>query len=68
MGARLRHQVTPSSKVVGDLAQFMVSNGITDEHQLLERSDQLSFPASVIEFFQVGSSLRIYHELIGGEQ
>jgi pyruvate carboxylase len=45
-------KVTPSSKVVGDLAQFMVSNGISDEHQLLARAADLSFPASVIEFFQ----------------
>jgi pyruvate carboxylase len=45
-------KVTPSSKVVGDLAQFMVSNGIQDEGQLAARAADLSFPASVIEFFQ----------------
>jgi pyruvate carboxylase len=45
-------KVTPSSKVVGDLAQFMVSNGIESEAQLVERAGDLSFPASVIEFFQ----------------
>lgn len=44
-------QVTPSSKVVGDLAQFMVQNDL-DEHSLLEKADTLSFPASVVEFMQ----------------
>lgn len=44
-------QVTPSSKVVGDLAQFMVQNDL-DEHSLVEKADTLSFPASVVEFMQ----------------
>jgi pyruvate carboxylase len=44
-------KVTPSSKVVGDLAQFMVQNDL-DEHQLLEQADTLSLPKSVVEFFQ----------------
>jgi pyruvate carboxylase len=39
-----RLQVTPSSKVVGDLAQFMVANGL-DEHSLLEQAEQLSLPS-----------------------
>ncbi len=42
-------KVTPSSKVVGDLAQFMVQNDL-DEHQVLERAATLSFPQSVVEF------------------
>lgn len=37
-------QVTPSSKVVGDLAQFMVSNNL-DEHSLVEQSETLSLPS-----------------------
>eukprot|EP01026_Neomeris_dumetosa_P053259 TRINITY_DN4753_c0_g1_i2.p1 TRINITY_DN4753_c0_g1~~TRINITY_DN4753_c0_g1_i2.p1 ORF type:complete len:477 (-),score=92.02 TRINITY_DN4753_c0_g1_i2:366-1583(-) len=45
-------KVTPSSKVVGDLAQFMVQNNIETEKLLLEQADQLSFPQSVVEFFQ----------------
>jgi pyruvate carboxylase len=45
-------KVTPSSKVVGDLAQFMVSNGIEDEHSLVERAEGLSLPSSVVEFLQ----------------
>ena len=44
-------QVTPSSKVVGDLAQFMVQNKL-DEHELVEKAEQLSLPQSVVEFMQ----------------
>ncbi|KAI9475499.1 MAG: pyruvate carboxylase [Benjaminiella poitrasii] len=44
-------KVTPSSKVVGDLAQFMVSSDLTGA-QVLERAATLSFPTSVVEFFQ----------------
>jgi hypothetical protein len=44
-------QVIPSSKVVGDLAQFMVQNDL-DEHSLVEKADTLSFPGSVVEFMQ----------------
>lgn len=44
-------KVTPSSKVVGDLAQFMVQNKLTAA-QVEERAEELSFPKSVIEFLQ----------------
>lgn len=44
-------QVTPSSKVVGDLAQFMVQNKLTAE-MVEDRADDLSFPNSVIQFMQ----------------
>lgn len=44
-------KVTPSSKVVGDLAQFMVQNGL-DEHSLVAKAENLSFPSSVVEFMQ----------------
>jgi pyruvate carboxylase len=44
-------KVTPSSKVVGDLAQFMVQNKLNKE-SLLEKADDLSFPSSVVEYFQ----------------
>ncbi|PAA59692.1 hypothetical protein BOX15_Mlig018529g2 [Macrostomum lignano] len=43
-------KVTPSSKIVGDLAQFMVQNGLS-YNDVLERASDLSFPTSVIEFF-----------------
>jgi pyruvate carboxylase len=44
-------KVTPSSKVVGDLALFMVQNDL-DEPAVRERAATLSFPRSVVEFFQ----------------
>ena len=44
-------QVTPSSKIVGDLAQFMVQNKLTAE-EVKARAASLSFPTSVIEFLQ----------------
>ncbi|KAJ8308360.1 hypothetical protein KUTeg_013234 [Tegillarca granosa] len=44
-------KVTPSSKVVGDLAQFMVQNKLNAQ-MVIERAEELSFPASVIEYFQ----------------
>ncbi|XP_030387243.1 pyruvate carboxylase, mitochondrial isoform X2 [Scaptodrosophila lebanonensis] len=44
-------KVTPSSKVVGDLAQFMVQNNLTAD-QVLEKAEELSFPKSVVEFLQ----------------
>eukprot|EP00967_Tisochrysis_lutea_P014255 scaffold16009_cov24-Tisochrysis_lutea.AAC.1 len=40
-------QVTPSSKVVGDLAQFMVQNDL-DETSLVAKAAELSFPSSVV--------------------
>jgi pyruvate carboxylase len=44
-------KVTPSSKVVGDLAQFMVSQNLTPE-QVVEGAATLALPGSVVEFFQ----------------
>jgi len=44
-------KVTPSSKVVGDLAQFMVAQNLTPE-QVVEQAETLSFPNSVVEYFQ----------------
>ncbi|XP_039957967.1 pyruvate carboxylase, mitochondrial isoform X1 [Bactrocera neohumeralis] len=44
-------KVTPSSKVVGDLAQFMVQNKLNAE-QVLDKAEELSFPKSVVEFLQ----------------
>ncbi|MCW3122874.1 MAG: pyruvate carboxylase, partial [Flavipsychrobacter sp.] len=43
-------KVTPSSKVVGDMAQFMVANGLSRE-DVYEKGDQISFPESVQQFF-----------------
>lgn len=43
-------KVTPSSKVVGDMALFMTANGYTAK-DILEKGDMISFPDSVIELF-----------------
>lgn len=44
-------KVTPSSKVVGDLAMYLVSNSLTTE-DLAEKGDTISFPESVKNFFR----------------
>lgn len=44
-------KVTPSSKVVGDLAMFMTSNGYSKE-DLIEKGNDISFPDSVINFMK----------------
>lgn len=44
-------KVTPSSKVVGDLALYMVSNGYS-KNDILEKGDSISFPQSVTSFFK----------------
>ncbi|HIV75554.1 MAG TPA: pyruvate carboxylase [Candidatus Pseudogracilibacillus intestinigallinarum] len=44
-------KVTPSSKIVGDMALFMVQNNLTEE-EVYERGEFMDFPQSVIEFFQ----------------
>jgi len=44
-------KVTPTSKVVGDLAQFMVSNKL-DFDSVQKRAGELDFPGSVLEFFE----------------
>jgi pyruvate carboxylase len=44
-------KVTPSSKVVGDMALFMVQNELT-ENDVLSRGLKIDFPDSVVEFFQ----------------
>ncbi len=44
-------KVTPSSKVVGDLALFMVTNGLTAD-DILGAQTPLHFPQSVVEMMQ----------------
>ena len=44
-------KVTPSSKVVGDMALFMVTNNLSKE-DIMEKGGQLSFPESVISLFR----------------
>ncbi|KAG6919542.1 hypothetical protein DXG01_005132, partial [Tephrocybe rancida] len=44
-------KVTPSSKVVGDFAQWMTSNSFSKQ-DVLDRAESMDFPSSVVEFFQ----------------
>lgn len=44
-------KVTPSSKVVGDMALFMVQHHLTEE-DVLERASNLDFPDSVVELMK----------------
>ena len=44
-------KVTPSSKVVGDMALFMTSNQLTPE-EIMQKGDTLSFPDSVKQMFR----------------
>lgn len=44
-------KVTPSSKVVGDMALFMVQNEL-HEKDIYERGETLNYPKSVVEFFE----------------
>jgi pyruvate carboxylase len=46
-------KVTPSSKVVGDMAIWMVKQGL-DARAVLERAPELTFPASVIDYMRGG--------------
>ena len=44
-------KVTPSSKMVGDLAIFMVQNDLTPEN-IVEKAKNLAFPDSVVSYFK----------------
>lgn len=44
-------KVTPSSKVVGDMAIFMVTNDLSPS-AIMERGHEISFPESIINFFK----------------
>lgn len=44
-------KVTPTSKVVGDLAQFMVSNSLSEE-DVIKLAPELDFPDSVLDFME----------------
>lgn len=44
-------KVTPTSKVVGDLAQFMVSNKLSEE-DVVKLATELDFPDSVLDFME----------------
>lgn len=44
-------KVTPSSKVVGDMAIFMVKNNLTPEN-IYEKAKDMAFPDSVVAYFK----------------
>ncbi|MDN3515770.1 MAG: pyruvate carboxylase [Candidatus Brocadia sp.] len=44
-------KVTPSSKVVGDMTLFLVTNNI-EAHEIINNNKDISFPTSVVEFFE----------------
>lgn len=44
-------KVTPTSKVVGDMALFMLANGLTSE-DVRSPKREIAFPESVVEFFE----------------
>ncbi|MGA4513969.1 pyruvate carboxylase [Staphylococcus caledonicus] len=44
-------KVTPSSKVVGDMALYMVQNDL-DEKAVIEQGHKLDFPESVVSYFK----------------
>jgi len=44
-------KVTPSSKMVGDMAIFMVQNNL-DANNIVEKGQNLSFPDSVVSYFE----------------
>ncbi len=55
-------QVTPSSKTVGDLAQFMVQNKL-DEKTVVEQAEKLNFPgrcasANLVPGMVLGRSMK----------
>ena len=44
-------KVTPSSKAVGDMAIFMVQNGLTPEN-IYEKAEGIDFPDSIVSYFE----------------
>ncbi len=44
-------KVTPSSKMVGDMAIFMVQNDLTPEN-IYEKAENMAFPDSVVSYFK----------------
>lgn len=44
-------KVTPSSKAVGDMAIFMVQNGLTPEN-IFEKAADIDFPDSIVSYFE----------------
>ena len=67
-------KVTPSSKVVGDMALYMITNDLTSE-DILDPNKEISFPSSVVEFFkgEIGTPLggfpeELQKKILGNEK
>ncbi|MBT4951420.1 MAG: pyruvate carboxylase, partial [Pelagibacteraceae bacterium] len=67
-------KVTPSSKVVGDMALYMITNDLSPE-DVLDPNKEISFPTSVIEFFkgEIGIPMggfpqNLQNKILGGEK
>ena len=67
-------KVTPSSKVVGDMALYMVTNDLTPA-DVLDPNKEISFPSSVVEFFkgEIGIPLggfpeKLQKKILGNEK
>jgi pyruvate carboxylase len=67
-------KVTPSSKVVGDMALYMITNDLTSE-DILDPNKEISFPSSVVEFFkgEIGTPLggfpeKLQKKILGNEK
>lgn len=56
-------KVTPSSKVVGDMALYMVQNDL-DEQSIIEQGYKLDFPESVVSYFkgEIGQSVNGFNK------
>ena len=67
-------KVTPSSKVVGDMALYMITNDLTP-NDIIDPVKEISFPSSVIEFFkgEIGTPLggfpeKLQKKILGNEK
>jgi pyruvate carboxylase len=67
-------KVTPSSKVVGDMALYMITNDLSPEN-VLDPNKEISFPSSVVEFFkgEIGIPLggfpeKLQKKILGNEK
>tara|TARA_Y100001970_G_scaffold267225_1_gene356873 strand:- start:931 stop:4371 length:3441 start_codon:yes stop_codon:yes gene_type:complete len=67
-------KVTPSSKVVGDMALYMITNDLTPA-DVLDANKEISFPLSVVEFFkgEIGIPLggfpdKLQRKILGNEK
>ena len=67
-------KVTPSSKIVGDMAMFLVQNNLEPE-DVFRKGDDLTFPQGVVDFFKgmIGQPVggfpkRLQEIILKGEQ